>query len=161
MVSHKRLASLLALALALPSAACKNGDGDTETSTGGDDKVCKLPCTNADDCGGAASLVDCVAGYCEYIGCASDADCSGGSVCRVIDGVSVCLVDCMVDADCPFYTMKCVDDDNGKKYCDYDMGPGGCTKDADCESNGGICDTQTGECHCSDDASCEAASVCI
>ncbi|MCA9659595.1 MAG: hypothetical protein KC486_14715 [Myxococcales bacterium] len=157
----KRLVCLLVLTLVLP-AACKSGEGDTATATGGDDSVCKLPCASADDCGGAASLVDCVAGYCEYVGCDADADCSGGSVCRVIDGVSVCLVDCTGDADCAMiYTMKCVADDNGDNYCDYDPGPGGCAEDRDCEGNGGICDAQAGECHCSDDASCEAASVCI
>ena len=157
--------ALLVVTLAAPVIACNDdgkgdgtsGDGDTGD---GDAMSCMLPCTTVDECGGADSLVDCVAGYCEYVGCSADSDCIGGSVCRVVDGTSYCLVDCQSDTDCAFNGMPCIEDDNGANYCDLDWGPGGCTQDSDCNGNGGICDVATGSCMCSDDASCEAAMVC-
>jgi hypothetical protein len=165
---RQRTWSGLGLALVVPVVlflACTDdgGKGDDGTTSGdgdGDAMTCKLPCANVDECGGADTLVDCVDGYCEYVGCSADTDCSAGAVCRVVEGVSYCLVDCTTDTDCSFNGMPCVEDDNGANYCDLDWGPGGCTQDSDCVGNGGICDVATGSCLCSDDASCEAAMVC-
>jgi Cys-rich repeat protein len=112
-----------------------------------------VACASNADCGGG-EVCDPATAQC--VGCASDADCSGG----VCDTATHTCVQCQVDADCQ---------DPALPACDQGTCVG-CTSDAHCPQ--GTCDTTRQVCvpatgrglceTCTDDAQCCGASdLCV
>lgn len=120
---------------------------------------------NAMNCPGAFPYnMPCDNGVCGPPQCTSDADCTFGGVapdykCLTENGLKVCAVDCMTDADCTM-PLKCIgQDDNGVKYCNAEpMMTGGCMTDMDCNGYG-KCNTSSGFCECTVDTDCTGMGV--
>lgn len=65
-------------------------DGQGLTGTG---------CETADDCAGNRACIDWPGGYCAAGGCDRGDFCDDSSLCAIVDGRPVCVVDCWVDDD--------------------------------------------------------------
>ncbi len=110
-------------------------------------------CPKDYSCNGTGSNAQCLpsSGLCAASACQSDADCTGGFLCKQ----GKCQPECQVDSDCPSGNPRCLGGKCGKA--------GSCFRDFDC-SAGEVCTNQqcvpSGKA-CSQDSECASGEKCV